>query len=354
MLKLIVLLGLVALIISSPSSCSGGASRNGVLSADDLDNVMIEEASTETFFTSLKLAILPKFKFVGGLTKTFFGKKLTPCYDKNVCQLDCTTVVPGCKKNSEYFEFYPTTDAEDINVYTSVCITRVYENPTQSAFFTGGLVPAILKVYPGANVTGPFQHYQEFEDLLMRDNNLNNSPIKDAVTAILNYAKLYRAFVKVCQVNSDWANQLDTKITAFLTTPQSGELSVITAIRSTALAAEARYLAANVRLGGAGIWVSLANWMRALKLLQYNGGKANLRASFRDRVVNSSPPVCQCAGFDTHYNYAVWWNSVLGGRTINFFFFRITFPTMSTPNYLNSLYPPRKQAVQNYCRRVCQ
>lgn len=60
-------------------------------------------------------------------------------------------------------------------------------------------------------------------------------------------------------------------------------------------------------------------------------------------------PICKCSGFRDHWKYATNWNAVLGGKKFLFF----TFPYMSTPNYLNNLYPPREAATRKFCSQVC-
>jgi hypothetical protein len=345
------------LTLSGPVNCGGGASGNGLLSLEDVDSVL--EADSQMMAINRVGAgstAAGIFGIPSGLRKTIYGYPLPKCYDKSVCSIDCSTIVPGCKKKEEFMALTPTSDAEDQRVYTSVCVERIYENPNYSKFFLTGLLPAIKEVYPGfkSSLIPAFTHYQEFTDKIKESQVIIGSGKVDAIVALIQLAKLYRGFVKVCQTNAGWAEKLDKKIEQFLNEPISGEAKSNVEVRAKCKESEAKYLATVAHVSGGGIFGIIKNIARTINRNQYLKAKQVLKNAFITQVKHSSPPTCECRGFDQHYSYTTNWNKNIAGKTINFFFFKLVMPRLSTDHYLNNIYPPRKTAVQNHCKNVCR
>jgi len=296
------------------------------------------------------------FNIPAGLKKTIFGYPLPKCYDKSVCSIDCSVIVPGCKKKEEFMSLAPTADAEDQHVYTSVCVERIYENPNYSKFFLTGLLPAIREVYPGfkTSLIPAFSHYQEFADKVKENANIIGSGKVDAIMALIQLAKLYRGFVKVCQTNSNWATKLDAKIEQFLNQPISGEAASNADVRAKAKECDGKYMKTVAPVQGGGIIGMINNIVRGFNKNQYLKAKQVLKNAFITQVKNSSPPTCECRGFDQHFTYITNWNKNIAGKVFNFIFFKITMPKLSTDHYLKNIYPPRKTALLNHCKNVCR
>jgi len=348
---------LLAFAYAVPTNCNSGGAGNGLLSLDDVDTVL--EADSQMMANNRIGAASVAgglFGIPGGLRKTIYGYPLPKCYDKSVCSIDCSTIVPGCKKKEEFMALTPSSDAEDQKVYTSVCVERVYENPNYSKFFLAGLLPAIREVYPGfkTGLLPAFTHYQEFLDKVTENKVIIGSGKMDAIVALIQLAKLYRGFVKVCQTNSDWAGKLDKKIETFLNQPIAGEAKTNADVRAKAKECEGKYLESVKPVQGRGFVGIILNIMRTLGKNQYLKAKQVLKNAFITQVKHSSPPSCQCRGFDQHFEYTTHWNKHIAGKTLKILWFRFTFPKLSTDHYLGNIYPPRKTAVVNHCKNVCR
>jgi len=309
---------------------------------------------------------------------TLFGRMILypQCADRNVCQLSCSDFYPRCSKVT-WMEFYPTSDVEDQNVYSSVCVQRWYENPNQSPFFRNGIMGALLKYNSSFTVGNDFTTFQAFETLA--ETELKSQNFYNPTMALINWAKLYRSFKKVCQMNAQWATQLDAKLDALEAGPAPGEVSSINDIRVKAKGYETAFFAQTetvtcgppptITMMGRKIalpdFCVIFNIWKTSARSKYAQVKEGIRQELKNEIQNDDAPLCECSGFDKHYAFANSFNTrfcVDGGTvlmpSIHIGFFtlpEIKLPKMcfSTPNYLNNLYPPRKEASRQACHKLC-
>lgn len=339
----------VTFAFSNGANCQGQASGNGLLSLEDIDGAITESAQTEFLSGFAKLRTDAFAKLINpNLQKTFFGKKIEApfCQDKLVCEVDCRDFFPNCKNYKQYMETKTTDDAEDKNVYSKVCVQRWYEDPKESHFFNNVLIPTLKRWNQDFAYTTDFTTFQQFEDQVTKS--FSGKPGFNALLAIINYAKLYRSFQKLCQMNADWASKIDAKITSFENGPIPNEPSGIDEIRQKAKSFENSFNQEVAPVGG-GFFSIFINMARGLQRTKYSGVRQSMREAYKFAIIHGDAPICKCRGFKRHHEYTLWFNSVLGGKKFWFF----TFPMMSTPNYLNNIYPPREVATRNFCASKC-
>lgn len=242
-MKILVFLCVLVYSFQNSVNCQGGSSGNGLLTLNDIDGTILQmvAARRQVLKPHLFLSRLSFSKlFTFGLKKTFFGKKIEAphCQDKLVCQVDCRDFFPNCKNYKQYMETIPTSDAEDQNVYSQVCVQRWYEDPNQSDYFQNVVLPTLKSWNKDFGVSG-FKTYQQFEDEVNKA--FLGKPGYNALMTFINYSKLYRSFQKLCQMNPDWAQQIDSKIIQFESNPIPNEPVGINDIRQKAKDFEAKF-----------------------------------------------------------------------------------------------------------------